>query len=89
MRCVNQYYSCKQIFQGMIWTSREKEVSRDAKAEGVPEVSGTLQLDYDAYGRFVSCLQCGYTKDLPNPAEETGKAAATAPKLRKQDRRAA
>lgn len=41
------------------------------KLKGCPRCRGDLQLAADTYGKYVNCLQCGFTKDLPdlsNPA---------------------
>ena len=35
-----------------------------------PRCTGDLATDSDQYGEFVSCLQCGYSKDIQ--AEATG-----------------
>jgi DNA-directed RNA polymerase subunit M/transcription elongation factor TFIIS len=29
-----------------------------------PKCHGDLYIDKDAYGQYVECLQCGYSKDL-------------------------
>jgi len=34
------------------------------KFKGCPKCHGDLYLNRDLYGRYVTCLQCGYMKDL-------------------------
>ena len=50
-----------------------------------PKCHGDLSLQKDQYGRYLSCLQCGYLKELPEvsryeksrqTAEEVEKLAA-------------
>ena len=36
--------------------------------KGCPKCKGDLYLDQDTYGKFQSCLQCGYIRDLIDPA---------------------
>ena len=31
-----------------------------------PRCKGDLRLDWDDYGMFLNCLQCGYYRDLPD-----------------------
>ena len=31
-----------------------------------PRCSGDLSEDRDQYGKFIRCMQCGLTKDVPN-----------------------
>ena len=38
--------------------------------KGCPKCHGDLYLSRDMYGKYISCLQCGYMKDLP--AESMG-----------------
>jgi hypothetical protein len=55
------------------------------KFKGCPKCHGDLYLSKDMYGKYLTCLQCGYLKDLaaqpeitiPQPvvAEEERKAA--------------
>ena len=33
--------------------------------KGCPRCSGDLYHDRDQYGHFVTCAQCGFSKDLP------------------------
>ena len=35
-----------------------------------PRCSGDLYADYDQYGPYVTCAQCGFNKDLPQNDEE-------------------
>jgi len=32
---------------------------------GCPRCSGDLYQDWDCYGRFITCVQCGFTRDIP------------------------
>ena len=34
------------------------------KRKACPKCSGFLVADYDTYGKYVHCLQCGFMKDL-------------------------
>ena len=36
-----------------------------------PRCNGDLATDSDKYGEFVSCLQCGYCKDIQAAASES------------------
>lgn len=36
------------------------------KLKGCPKCQGSLYLATDMYGRYINCLQCGFTKDLPD-----------------------
>ena len=36
------------------------------KLKGCPKCQGTLYLATDMYGRYINCLQCGFTWDLPD-----------------------
>ena len=41
------------------------------KLKGCPKCHGDLYLNRDMYGKYLTCLQCGYLKDLPEePAIE-------------------
>ncbi|PKB81123.1 MAG: hypothetical protein BZY88_07100 [SAR202 cluster bacterium Io17-Chloro-G9] len=35
-----------------------------------PRCSGDLYTDYDQYGPYITCAQCGFSKDLPQDGEE-------------------
>ena len=35
-----------------------------------PRCRGDLYLAEDIFGRYLSCLQCGYLKDVPNDVVE-------------------
>ena len=61
------------------------------KFKGCPKCQGDLYLERDAYGRYVNCLQCGFTRDLPAAATAAGAqpAKATAPALYDLERKAA
>ena len=41
-----------------------------------PRCRGDIHLDKDTYGHYVECLQCGFSKDLP---DSVGQAAAEEP----------
>ena len=34
-----------------------------------PRCKGDIYLDKDGYGHFMECLQCGFSKDLPDKVE--------------------
>ncbi len=38
------------------------------KFKGCPKCQGDLYLNRDSYGRYVSCIQCGFVKDLSEQA---------------------
>ena len=38
--------------------------------KGCPRCAGDLFRDHDQYGLFVSCMQCGLSRDLSNQQEE-------------------
>ncbi len=40
--------------------------------KGCPKCHGDLYLSKDMYGKYISCLQCGYMKDLPTESKELG-----------------
>ena len=42
-----------------------------------PKCLGDLTMSQDAYGTFISCLQCGFMRDIE--AEATAKAASPSP----------
>ena len=50
------------------------------KFKGCPKCQGTLALASDMYGRYVNCLQCGFTRDLPDtlPQPEAAQPAGIA-----------
>ncbi len=39
--------------------------------KGCPKCHGDLYLSKDMYGKYISCLQCGYMKDLPTESKES------------------
>ena len=41
------------------------------KFKGCPKCHGDLYLSKDMYGKYATCLQCGYLKDLPDQPEVT------------------
>ena len=57
------------------------------KLKGCPKCQGSLYLATDMYGRYINCLQCGFTRDLPDtltPAKPVGPSEATyQPEVRK------
>ena len=50
------------------------------KLKGCPRCQGDLYLAADTYGKYVNCLQCGFTRDLPKAPvhAETAVAAGVA-----------
>ena len=46
------------------------------KFKACPRCQGDLYLTEDAFGRFLSCMQCGYLRDLEQPAHEPAPVAA-------------
>ena len=36
-----------------------------------PRCHGDLYLTQDSFGEYVSCLQCGYLKDVEEPGSQT------------------
>jgi len=59
------------------------------KLKGCPRCQGTLTLASDMYGRYVNCLQCGFTRDLPDALPSAKAAAPVAPELQAIQRKAA
>ena len=43
--------------------------------KGCPKCHGDLYLNKDMYGKYISCLQCGYMKDLPPESMELKESA--------------
>ena len=41
-----------------------------------PRCKGDIHLDTDTYGRFLECLQCGFSRDLP---DDLGRAVTEGP----------
>ncbi len=41
------------------------------RLHGCVRCKGDVSIDKDQYGWFESCLQCGYTRDLPDMVEVT------------------
>ena len=39
--------------------------------KGCPKCHGDLYLSKDMYDKYISCLQCGYMKDLPTVSKES------------------
>lgn len=46
------------------------------KFKECPRCQGDLYLAEDAFGRYVSCMQCGYLRDLEQSARESNPVAA-------------
>ena len=44
--------------------------------KGCPRCSGDLYDDHDGYGRFVTCTQCGFSKDMIQSITEPSKITA-------------
>lgn len=59
------------------------------KLKGCPKCQGTLALASDMYGRYVNCLQCGFSKDLPDTLPQAGIAATATPVAETIQRKAA
>ena len=59
------------------------------KLKGCPKCQGTLTLAADMYGRYVNCLQCGFSKDLPDVLPQAGVPATAAPVVETIQRKAA
>ena len=55
-----------------------------------PRCRGDIYVDKDAYGHYAECLQCGFSRDLPNPAanggERRAEEAAVAPGAERGER---
>ena len=47
------------------------------KFKECPRCQGDLYLAEDAFGRYLSCMQCGYLRDLEQPARDSELVAAT------------
>ncbi len=48
------------------------------KFKGCPKCRGDLYLNKDMYGKYLSCLQCGYMKDLTEEPEAEVREPVTA-----------
>ncbi len=59
------------------------------KLKGCPKCQGALTLASDMYGRYVNCLQCGFTRDLPETTPQAGIPATAAPVVETIQRKAA
>lgn len=55
------------------------------KLKGCPRCQGDLYLNQDMYGKYLNCLQCGYTKDVTGQTDmaDPGAAGAEATGLKK------
>ena len=47
------------------------------KFKECPRCQGDLYIAEDSFGKFLSCMQCGYLHDLEQPARELEPVAAT------------
>ncbi|HEU0021301.1 MAG TPA: hypothetical protein VFR55_06475 [Dehalococcoidia bacterium] len=47
--------------------------------KGCPRCQGDLYLNQDMYGKYLNCLQCGYTRDLAGQPGRVVREAAAAP----------
>ena len=59
------------------------------KLKGCPKCQGALTLVSDMYGRYVNCLHCGFTRDLPELAPRAGSAEPVKPEFQQPERKAA
>ena len=59
------------------------------KLKGCPKCQGALYLASDMYGKYVNCLQCGFSKDLPESPAQAVVAAPTRPEYQVLERKAA
>ena len=57
--------------------------------KGCPRCQGALYLAGDMYGKYVNCLQCGFSKDVPEITERTSAVEPAKPEYRQPERRAA
>ena len=44
-----------------------------------PRCKGDIYVDKDTYGHFMECLQCGFTRDLPDRLEKVSAEAPERP----------
>ena len=47
------------------------------KFKECPRCQGDLYLAEDPFGKYLSCMQCGYLRDLEQPARESEAVAAS------------
>ncbi len=59
------------------------------KLKGCPKCKGDLYLVSDIYGRYVDCLQCGFSKDLPQELPQRASLAGRVPSYREVEQKAA
>jgi len=59
------------------------------KLKGCPKCQGALNLASDMYGRYISCLQCGFSRDLPDVQPQAAVAAPAAQEAQAPMRKAA
>jgi len=50
----------------------EMLVLRSLRLKSCPRCKGDIMLERDRWGWYEQCIQCGYLRDLENPAEEEG-----------------
>jgi DNA-directed RNA polymerase subunit M/transcription elongation factor TFIIS len=48
------------------------------KLKGCPRCQGDLYLNQDMYGKYLNCLQCGYTRDATGQPDLAVREAAAA-----------
>lgn len=54
------------------------------KFKGCPRCQGDLYVAEDPFGRYWSCMQCGYLRDLEQPALESAPVAANTQELERE-----
>ena len=59
------------------------------KLKGCPRCQGALYLASDMYGKYVNCLQCGFTRDIPSARENEGNITPAKPAFQAPQRKAA
>ena len=59
------------------------------RLKGCPKCRGALYLASDMYGRYVNCLQCGFTKDLPDTQPQPAPVAEAVAGYQDVERKAA
>lgn len=59
------------------------------KLRGCPKCQGALHLASDMYGKYVNCLQCGFSRDLPEAPVRAVEPAHARPEYQVLERKAA
>ena len=59
------------------------------KLKGCPKCQGALNLASDMYGKYVNCLQCGFSRDLPEAPVQDVKTVPARPDFQVLERKAA